>query len=283
MGKQVSLVLELQKLASDSNVSVADLTRKALIVASKLSLHDFKKWLQLELQGYGNEPRPAYRTIRCEIKAYNPYHGWQQVIIPTENMEEALTSASMIQCVGELESLVNQSDEGQLVVPFPAGVTASLLKLMNVDIVPERFTHKTQVIGILDAVRNRILQWALKLEEEGILGEGMTFSEQEKEKAKTVESVRIEHFHGILGNVQAGNVQIGEYASIHVRLKDAGVTQEERNELENILDELERAKGEERKSVVKRGLDWIDRNKALIGNLGQLIIGWLKAGGNGGG
>lgn len=37
---------------------------------------------------------------------------------------------------------------------------------------------------ILSTVRNKILDWALLLEESGIIGEGMTFSDEEKKKAQ---------------------------------------------------------------------------------------------------
>jgi len=43
-----------------------------------------------------------------------------------------------------------------------------------------------QIAAVFDAVRNRILDWTLKLEAEGILGEGMTFTQKEKEAAQHV-------------------------------------------------------------------------------------------------
>lgn len=284
MGKQVSLVLELQKLASDSKVSVAELARKALMVASKLGLSDFKRWIELELHGYVNEDVPAYRIIGCQISAFNPYRGWIPIIFPDKKSAEAWTRVANRQSVGELEALVLKDDgEGRLQIPFPSHVAASLMEAICEDFFPNRFCARSQIVGILDAVRNTILEWALKLEEQSILGEGLTFSEEEREKARTTDSVHIEHFHGVFGTVQAHNVQIGEYASINKQLERAGVSQEERNELKNILDELKTARGEKRKSIVQRGLDWVNRSKVLIGNLGQLIIGWLNAGGNGSG
>jgi hypothetical protein len=46
----------------------------------------------------------------------------------------------------------------------------------------------------------------------------------------------IKSFQGILGDVSSTNVQIGDYSSIHHALKEKGVSQKERNELENLLD-----------------------------------------------
>jgi len=53
-------------------------------------------------------------------------------------------------------------------------------------VVPFRMFSNNQVTSIFDAVRNRILDWTLKLEAEGILGEGMTFTPKEKEAAQHV-------------------------------------------------------------------------------------------------
>jgi len=187
MGKQVSLVLELQKLASDSKVPVAELARKALMVGSKLGLDEFKKWIELELHGYGNEDVPGYRIIGCQIEAFNPYRGWIPIIFPDKKLAEVCTRVANKQSVGELEALVLKDDgEGRLQIPFPSHVAASLMETFCMDFFPNRFCARSQVVGILDAVRNTILEWALKLEEQKIFGEGLTFSKEEKEKARSL-------------------------------------------------------------------------------------------------
>jgi hypothetical protein len=52
-----SLVEELQKDALNSSVSVLDLLRKALVVATKLNIDEFKEWIELELKGYSDKKR----------------------------------------------------------------------------------------------------------------------------------------------------------------------------------------------------------------------------------
>ncbi|EFU43921.1 hypothetical protein PVOR_01910 [Paenibacillus vortex V453] len=44
-----SLVVELQRDALDSKVSIADLIKKAYVVARKLNIPDFQNWLQNEM------------------------------------------------------------------------------------------------------------------------------------------------------------------------------------------------------------------------------------------
>ena len=42
---------------------------------------------------------------------------------------------------------------------------------------------RAAISGIVDAVRNLVLDWCLQLERDGILGEGLTFNAKEKETA----------------------------------------------------------------------------------------------------
>lgn len=45
--------------------------------------------------------------------------------------------------------------------------------------------------GILDGVRTRVLEWALGLEQRGVVGDGMTFSEGEQKRAQAGAPVNI--------------------------------------------------------------------------------------------
>ena len=272
---QMSLVLELQKLATDGKVLVTDLARKALMVASKLGLDKFQQWLQLELDGYADKEVPPHRVIHCEVKAFNQYRGWIPVIFEDKKTADALSTIRASQPIGELESILSRDPEGRITFPIPSDITSSLMKGSPLGLVPERHVSHTEIFGIVDAVRNQILAWSLKLEREGILGTDITFSEDEKEKAKADSSISIGNFHGVLGNVQAENLQIGNYASIHSKLKEAGIPQSDRNELENIFDDLATADGNNRKSVIERGLAWVEQHREVVGPLAQVIITWL--------
>lgn len=47
----------------------------------------------------------------------------------------------------------------------------------------------SEVYRILSTVRNKILEWALLLEEHEIVGEGMTFTDEEKKKAQNTQII----------------------------------------------------------------------------------------------
>jgi len=52
---------------------------------------------------------------------------------------------------------------------------------MNLPLPPTRILGRASIRGILDAVRNMVLEWTLKLEKDGIMGEGLTFTSEEKD------------------------------------------------------------------------------------------------------
>lgn len=273
-----SIVIELQTLASDSTSKVSDVLRKALLLSTKLGVGDFKQWVETELRGYkdGSVAAPSYRIIRAQIKAWNPYRGYIKVQIEDSATEERYCRTTVNNALPELEEMAKVDDDGSIVQKLPPEHSAVGSTGMGVTFDTYRIISRSQVVGIIEAVRTMILEWALKLEVEGILGNGMTFSEADKKRAAESPGIHIRNFHGVLGDVTAQNLQIGEYASIHGQLKDAGISQEQRNELENILDQLKTAEGaEKRKTIIQRGMDWLGRNGKNLGALVEVIRPWF--------
>jgi hypothetical protein len=61
-------------------------------------------------------------------------------------------------------------------------------------------------VGILDAVRNALLEWALKLEKSGVRGEGMSFSADDRKKAhETHATYNIGTIQTFTGNMGSGS------------------------------------------------------------------------------
>ena len=82
----------------------------------------------------------------------------------------------------------------------------------------ELHTPINQIEAIRDTVRNTILDWSLKLEEDGIIGEGLSFSQKEKE---------IAHSHNYtIGTV--GTV-IGEMKNSQIQQDTVNSTQTQNN------------------------------------------------------
>ena len=180
-----SLVHELQNEAIDSRTKVSDLLRKALVVASKLGLEEFEQWIRNELHGYGDDMPPEYRVVSAELRLFNPYRGYIPVVSSSPAFSETFSKRPLNLPIGELEDLVSKSDDDRsFYFNFTPEFNATLMKALHTDLIPSSIIERSAVFGILEKVRNSVLEWSLKLEKEGILGEGLSFSEEEKHKAK---------------------------------------------------------------------------------------------------
>jgi hypothetical protein len=201
-----ALVPELVNMASTPAVSTADLLRRALVVARRLAVPEFIDWINSELTGYRSGEVPEYRRVNGQVVAESPYHGPIPFFLPVE-MSELLADFSVRQSIPELIQL--HASEHGIFSHFPADIERTLMKMMQesqgVMMRPALKFSTVQVGGIIETVRSRILDWALDLEGRGIIGEGMSFTSQEKQ------AVQEQHYH--FGNVSSSQIQIGSNES----------------------------------------------------------------------
>lgn len=90
-----SLVLELQRDALDRTIHITDLLRKALLVSRKLKIKDLEEWLNGELNGYDNTLIPDYRNVSGELKVFNPYNGWNPVMLNDKEWQDLLCTRKL--------------------------------------------------------------------------------------------------------------------------------------------------------------------------------------------
>lgn len=240
------IVLQLQELASDSDHDISDLLRKALVVATKLQLSDFKEWVLSELNGYNDlNALPEYRRITGDLRAQNPFHGLIPFIINEPEIRELVTNILVRESVSSVQQLVDSRKDGSICFFFGPEQEAALMRMQggSARLRPVRVIGPNQLISILSAVRTRMLEWALSLEAEGILGDGLSFSEKERNLAMTSKTIRIENFQGVLGDVHGGSisqtntitVQSGNFSSLADYLRQQGVSPAAIAELEQAV------------------------------------------------
>ncbi|MGY3230990.1 hypothetical protein ACVWWJ_002474 [Luteibacter sp. HA06] len=172
----------------DGNTKVSDVLRKALVVSKKLRIPDLAQWIRYELDGYGTAQVPPYRQLNFALRVWNRFHGWQPLLISDAKIALGLSRCSVGQPLGQLEDLMTSGD-GTPQVPFRAEQEALLMSRMEVPLRPTRIGSRTDVQGIVEAVRNQVLNWSLDLESRGVVGEGMTFTAQEREAAHRVTNI----------------------------------------------------------------------------------------------
>lgn len=203
------LVEEIQREAVDRSVPVATLLRKVKLAASKLNLGEIEDWVRHELNGYPSDHTlPRYRRLQGCPHAFNPYQGWIPIIMNTAEENEALARSDAYQPLPTLEDVINRTDQGgHIEMPYKADLVRTLNKGMGVEI--GRMSNHlsiTQLQSVIDAVRDQILDWAIGLERAGISGEGISFNETEKVRAKEGAVIfNINSIGTFAGNMGTGN------------------------------------------------------------------------------
>ena len=198
-----SLVIELQQEALNPSSDLTDLLRKALVVARKLGIKDFQTWTENELNGYPNsEDLPSYRKARGTSQSLNPYHGWVPITFDNKESEDGWTLWTCIDPISEIIGLLNsKSDSNTIQVSYSPEASKVLSESIGGKRRVRLLVGNSSLFPILDSIKTIILNCAMKLEEDNILGEGLTFTSHEKEIAQSP-TYNITNFYGAVSSSQ---------------------------------------------------------------------------------
>jgi hypothetical protein len=78
---------------------------------------------------------------------------------------------------------ISKDDNVVFNLEFPSSVKKTIMDWTKKEINPVLQINKGSLTGIIESVKDTVLDWTYQLEKDGILGEGMTFSAQEKQIA----------------------------------------------------------------------------------------------------
>lgn len=204
-----SLVQELEQDAYDNAASLSNMLRKAKAVAVKLQLKQPIQWVEAELNGYTTDEVPEYRKIHGRLKAHNPYNGLIPMVCNDSELEAIVSSYWSREPTGTIEHLLQTTKSPML--PITGDKAALLAEMSSVpDFQMYLLFSPSAFQGILNAVRNKVLDWSLQLQADGIMGEGMSFRAEEKakvsDKGHTYNIGSIGNFAGNLGGQVGGNI-----------------------------------------------------------------------------
>jgi hypothetical protein len=204
-GKQMSIVQQLQIECISQSTSITQLLRKALIVANKLKANDFKNWIESELNGYNTinlDELPSYRRFNGTPQVYNPYKGWEPILFESSTAANNLSSNGTHQPISEIEFMIdNSKSDGRFEFKYPPEIEQYLMKAIGVRLQPVLLVSGASVKRVIESVRTIILNWALKLEEDGILGTDISFTYAEVKKAEHANYI-VNNFYGDVNNSQ---------------------------------------------------------------------------------
>ena len=212
-----SIILELQELAANPNSDVEELLNKTYMVARKLKISKLIDWCQNELFGYQTDDIPDYRKFYGELKELNLYTNQLIDIYISDEMRKKITLIKFKLSISEIRNLLLSNTNDVLKKPISNEAKICLMKMSETDmsLEPMIIAHRVNFMNIQSKIRNMVLDWALRLEEEGILGEGIQFSKTKKELAMT-NQFNIQNMQGLIGNISGGNIQQNIHDGIHI-------------------------------------------------------------------
>lgn len=208
----MSLIKELLIESVDDTVSIEALLRKAYLVSNKLDLNDFSEFLKKEMHGYNDNDDiskiPYYRLVKGTLIVLNPISGWRPVVIEDKELEEIISSRWIMQSAFELNSLYESKSE-ELSIRLSGEMNQKLSSLTGVPTTQFCISiSRASICHILNSVKTSILEWALTLDKEGIVGDGIDFSFAEINKANESPQV-CNYINNFYSSIESSQIQQG--------------------------------------------------------------------------
>lgn len=235
----MGLLLEIQNDAVSESSSAPALLRKCMVLASNLDSSLLEDWVRWELNGYpATADVPEYRRMRMNFKVSGNNIAYQvngapiaSVLMKKLTKDDDFDMFECRQAIGTINSDEIKGADGTLNINMdnyalllPGNVTE---RGFNV----QRFWAEvpaSQVLGIVEAVKNRVLEFVLALKKQyPDAGEvdGMTTKIPAVEKA-------VNHIYNTTINGNAGVVGNANHSTVNI-VVNAGNVQELRSLLAN--------------------------------------------------
>lgn len=294
----MGLLTEIQSDALSDSTPVATLLRKVMVLAANLNSEVLEDWVKHELHGYdGDVEVPAYRSFIMNFKINGHNRAWQMTrqSVPQVAVNQILKNDNfhVFECrqpIGTINTDEIKSSKGYLTVPLDNEILLLQGKLYDASVSLTRFWGEisaSQVLGITDAVRSRVLDFVLKLKKtypdaddiDGLI----TKTHEDKQAVTQIYNTTIHGDNvGPVGN-NAGatitiNVNQGNKLQLREELKKHGVDNADIMELEAALVDEPTAK--DGKSFGPKVAGWMGKmiGKAASGawtvgvNVGTTVI-----------
>lgn len=263
-----SLILEIQHDALNKEISTLQVLRKLNAAAIKLQLNNVSEWVQNELNGYPNtqyEELPENRRLRGDPRCQNPYHGWQPLRASDgdSDFQMKLSEFPLRQSIAEIENMIGKDRNGDIYFNFPPKTEASLQKAMEFSLPIALLVPVSSLVTTLEDIRTKALNIALELEAKNILGEDMSFSNEDQQRAANItfnvnaqnigsvsnasDFAQVKNANDIFS--QAGNSEKLSELVDQLRQASLGLPEETQKEILLLTDQLEQDKDDPEKAA----------------------------------
>ena len=144
------------------------------------------------LKGYkGNDKIPVYReSIYGQLKYFNPYNGWQFIIYDDPRMNQITNRLNITFPITQIVDVYRRATNSTVSITLPPEAVGFIWNDMDFGPFDTRlFFDKSVLWNIVEQVKNNILDWSMMLEDKGICGHGLSFSQEEKSIAQNTPSI----------------------------------------------------------------------------------------------
>jgi len=259
----MSLLRDIQSSAVDAKEPIGTLLRKCKILAARLGSSEFSAWIECELNGFSERDQlPEYRimTVGCKGHFSGGFgSAMNNAEIPSrcipKDFREGLYTSYLAQPISSLESLINDSDGGTVQEPWPADVTAhfgaNMYQGMNC-LQAWKVIPVNALVGVLDMIRNRVLNFVLEIESEDPQAGDAPLNSQPVAEEK-VQQIFHTHISGNVQNLATGSNHVKQHAVnneqneifnelLHALVSSNG-TKESKNEIMGTVEEMRDTQG----------------------------------------
>lgn len=229
----MSLLRDIQNSAIDSKNDISTLLRQCKVLAARLSSNELGEWADQELNGYKDVKNlPNYRIINTELKGnFSGAFGraLNNAPIPLscfdKKFRDDLSKAYGTQPISSYEALIKSSKGDNFIEQIPADLVAYYSQKIYQGMVCLSAWKEIpygSIVSLVDVVRNKILDFALKIETE--IPEAKEIENISKNSVSSIKEKVSQAFHttiyGNVGNIADGNTNVSQSATINVKNGD---------------------------------------------------------------
>ena len=245
----MSLLDEIRSDLVNESANLSNTLRKAKILASAIGLPEFREWVDFELNGYTDRDSvPSYRRFRpINLGTFTGplQSGANNVMLPTYNLPEMVKEFAenlvFFDGVGALEAQTSNSYERkwpQEMVMLARDAMKMTGGMVLVDVQQPIPAHL--ISGVLDQVKNKLLDFVLGLQESNITSEDLDNRTVETEVARTLFNINIYGDRNIVASGEQVNqrvniVQEGNIDSLLGFLREFNIDDDDLGELKDAV------------------------------------------------
>lgn len=248
----MSLLRQIQDAAVSSEKPIGDLLRNCKILGTRLNSKELCQWVDSELNGYPSLDRlPDYRILKVQAAGYfsgSFGSGLKNAPIPVscipEEFREWARVANMTQPISAYEDLFRDKESASFKIQWPSDLVLLVGEKIYEDmncLSAWQVIPRGAVVGLLENVRSRILNFALEIEktapDAGEAAPGSKLIPQDH-----VGQAFHTTIYGNVGNISSGGETVaqtahvfiaqGDLASLKAKLTEMGFGKDDVRELE---------------------------------------------------